>query len=469
MAKITDPSDVEYLVFQGGGGKGVAYAGALRALEEYGVLPVLPGGNSQIKGIAGTSAGAITALFTAMGVTADRIDSEYLSKPELFTAFFDGPETGSYRTVSTFNTPGISDRSVNIDVNETLEAFLKKSRDVNLQNPVIRMLGVVLLSFLHNNSQLKSLLKEPAPEALLLLLKGLDKNELSSLKGKVTGASIKKLGGEFFLLQLIESFMSWFVTFITPEELIAAREKLSSNLYDYLYNVCFDRGFFPGFATRSFFQENIEKHFKELYPNNRINGATVNFAEFYELTGCNLIFTGVNVTKNKFQFFSKDHTPDFPVAEAAAISMNIPVVFKPVYIQQRDLEGFWVDGGTVNNLPLHAFDYLEKPELLERYDEELYAFLHPNVLALSLIKHLPGEEPDEKSSWTDELPILEHLGGIINTMWDPNESQIKREIEREQIIQFPFDQLSTLNFAPSDELKEEPIERAYQLVREYFE
>ena len=70
MPKLT-PDEVQYLAFEGGGGKGVAFLGAIRALEsikinDVGILPILPEGNNQIKGITGASAGAITALFLSI-------------------------------------------------------------------------------------------------------------------------------------------------------------------------------------------------------------------------------------------------------------------------------------------------------------------------------------------------------------------------------------------------------------------
>lgn len=51
-----------YGVFEGGGAKGVAYAGVLETLEEKGIW---------FKGVAGTSAGAITAALIAVGYTAE--------------------------------------------------------------------------------------------------------------------------------------------------------------------------------------------------------------------------------------------------------------------------------------------------------------------------------------------------------------------------------------------------------------
>ncbi len=56
------------LVFEGGGVKGIAYGGALSRLEELGIL-------SDIKRVAGTSAGAITATLLALGYDSSSISS----------------------------------------------------------------------------------------------------------------------------------------------------------------------------------------------------------------------------------------------------------------------------------------------------------------------------------------------------------------------------------------------------------
>ena len=47
------------LVFEGGGVKGIAYIGAIEALDQAGAL-------NQIERVAGTSAGAITAMLMSL-------------------------------------------------------------------------------------------------------------------------------------------------------------------------------------------------------------------------------------------------------------------------------------------------------------------------------------------------------------------------------------------------------------------
>ena len=55
--------EITNLVFEGGGVKGIAYAGAIQVLEQQGML-------SKIQGVAGTSAGAITACLLSLRYSA---------------------------------------------------------------------------------------------------------------------------------------------------------------------------------------------------------------------------------------------------------------------------------------------------------------------------------------------------------------------------------------------------------------
>ena len=103
--------EVKYLAFQGGGGKGATYAGAIRPFEgpDLGVermneqgevekiplLPLRPG--SPLKGISGTSAGSITALFLACGMTVSEINE--VVKGGAFEVLFEQPSPGIIRAV----------------------------------------------------------------------------------------------------------------------------------------------------------------------------------------------------------------------------------------------------------------------------------------------------------------------------------------------------------------------------------
>ncbi|XP_062574723.1 uncharacterized protein LOC134236568 isoform X2 [Saccostrea cucullata] len=72
LAHTIDPKDYvdqypfENLIFEGGGAKGIAYPGGLRALEEVGIM-------KKIKRFAGTSVGSITATMAALGYKSTEI------------------------------------------------------------------------------------------------------------------------------------------------------------------------------------------------------------------------------------------------------------------------------------------------------------------------------------------------------------------------------------------------------------
>jgi hypothetical protein len=128
MPKIKNADDVAFLTFEGGGGKGVTYVGAIRALEELGILPIpfvtqgprddtryesiligpdpkfvldgdhLQKQNAKIKGVSGASAGAITALLITLGHSALSLWS-LLKRRHDFEALYDAPFPGLLRGV----------------------------------------------------------------------------------------------------------------------------------------------------------------------------------------------------------------------------------------------------------------------------------------------------------------------------------------------------------------------------------
>lgn len=92
-------TDIEYLAFEGGGGKGFAYLGALTVLESADAL-------RKVKGFAGASAGAITAFLLSIGMTAAEIKKYLVADPKRFDAFWeppDDPQSGRPRVIPQAN------------------------------------------------------------------------------------------------------------------------------------------------------------------------------------------------------------------------------------------------------------------------------------------------------------------------------------------------------------------------------
>lgn len=88
------------------------------------------------------------------------------------------------------------------------------------------------------------------------------------------------------------------------------------------------------------------------------------FSTFNDLKnkGCkDLYLVGTNISTGYSEVFSAEHTPRDRVADAARISMSIPLFFQAIRNPRNDV---YVDGGVLKNYPVKLFDrekYIEKP------------------------------------------------------------------------------------------------------------
>ena len=64
----------EFIAFEGGGIKGIAYIGAILYLEKIGLL-------KKLRGFIGSSAGAFTALLLYCGLNGEQLKEEMINFP----------------------------------------------------------------------------------------------------------------------------------------------------------------------------------------------------------------------------------------------------------------------------------------------------------------------------------------------------------------------------------------------------
>jgi predicted acylesterase/phospholipase RssA len=91
------PSNIRYLAFKGGGGKGVAFLGSLGWLENH-KAPLPVNAASTILGLSGASAGAMTALLVSLGYSSDQLVATFGHMD--VSDLIDEPEYGTVRCVS---------------------------------------------------------------------------------------------------------------------------------------------------------------------------------------------------------------------------------------------------------------------------------------------------------------------------------------------------------------------------------
>ena len=260
-------------------------------------------------------------------------------------------------------------------------------------------------------------------------------------------------------------------------------------LSEYMNSLLFNRGLFPGFAAKTYFADLMTRRF---YPKFKLRGRTITkkpeeitFKDFFDLTGVDLLITGTNVTKGRSAFFSVGYTPDFPVIDAVTISMSIPFVFKPVIVDRdvrigpeneeynESYRGLWVDGGMLNNFPLHAYDsQVRRPDLtyqgkhrvkwggyevaVPRGEDE-----HPpdadrqfddRVLGVRL--GLRDTRPfDVNKEYGDKNAgvLFDFAGQLLTTfLADSSDSQVRSPLEQQRVCTLDVSKLDLLDFAGPD-------------------
>jgi NTE family protein len=352
------PSSVNYLTFEGGGGKGVVYLGVVRALEEIYdisdnpdnppetspdsarlrslliegdrklIYPTMPLDKRQIKGISGTSAGAITAFSLAIGMSSKDLEYEANRLGKMRLGYFQSTDW----------------------VNVYEEFFEDPSYKYCAVDPSSETHEFVTHTFWE-----KAMLVASGPPPIGV--------------GSSVGTALQVY---------------------TPSNIMSKRiVKTETNpfapirLSQYVHKLLFNRGLFSGVKAKEYFSELLETYLlkkRKLYPDKYLplsvrkviakEAKQITFYDLFNLTGVDLVIVGTNVSAHSGRYFSVGHTPDFPVVDAVVLSMSMPFVFKPVLVNThvdsdhveddytKSYNGLYVDGGMAQNFPLHAFDHL---------------------------------------------------------------------------------------------------------------
>lgn len=304
------PHEVKYLSFEGGGGKGLAYLGALAAIQERGIL-------NQLKGVSGSSAGAITALMISCGYSYREVRDFMTGKDEWrtdFDDFLDNPESESQVGIN-----GLYSRKDN---------HTEISRFYKILEPYWfnKIVSLFYLIFKTKNIKEK-----------LAFYSGM---ELGNLKG-----------ADVLIYEML------------GKDNPKLAQKLVKGLPLYLESLRNHYGIFSGENIRVFFEKVIRKKI------NKSIKSPITFKDHFEYFNIDFKVTAVNLRTENLFIFSKDTTPLFPVSTAVRMSMSLPLIYKPVRIQESDLKsksftdsqaayfsGTYVDGGLLDNAPIRVFD-----------------------------------------------------------------------------------------------------------------
>ncbi len=404
-----DFKKLEHIVMEGGGARGAAYLGAIEALEKlmedrfnndsnverhtlsgdrpHGLLDYyeVATGAPVIKGIAGSSAGAITTFALGLGLNSKEI-GKVLDYP--FAKFLEEKDAGKYRAIDENGNLAVGQDRKNEVTNAKELAVDKKfefrfDQDKTTVNGNVVKLGLRNLYFTlvtkvvidgagSNLNQLFDLQRK--------LDKATDATFLSSFWSKVwkfvlrtDNSFLQKLGWQKLLNLLLFKL-------VLPKALKAPMKFDADNFT----NLISDRGMYSGFAVREFFMDLVlfaatrdtqfqrgllkqipegersalktqlneaGKNFEigkrsgaklmETIKNKKIFGivADLTFFEFRQITRINFGMCVSSLTSGFPLYFGSEWTPDFRVMEAVAGSMTIPPAIKLLYNASNVVKG----------------------------------------------------------------------------------------------------------------------------------
>lgn len=517
--------DVKYLALEGGGGKGVTYLGAVAALEELKVLPINIRSNqmkidaetksidkkkttfnrhyfgqNQIEGISGSSAGAITALCLAMGMNLEELTKVLKTKVtywnkniSVFDSFFDFNTYTCFKKSDIDGVKGILPKKTNYYVrcvNMNSRGSYHKKIFYGPDKPLIGGIKQFFTGWLKglgktfagaerkSNPILNAMWGFPTVFDYLSVFQGNDLKFDLHLKGLLHGGGLfPGFNARRFIRKLIKDNL-----IDNPE--IKDRIKVYNEKI-WIKDKGNRRQSSPNEKNRFYNKIDIDNWGD---PENHIT-----FEQFYFLTGVDLVLTGTNITNGIPLYFSKERTPDFPVADAVAISMNLPIIFTPiwnegpVYIDYEQFykklarkgmksinkdwtkytnmyKGLYIDGGVTNNLPLHSFDDIEDPfsNFIDPRNPLKNLPANSGVLALRLTEGKPTIKSEGNVDISEDFAIGINGKNTLNTALFYSEyGQVLSKDEIDQCIHLYTYDLETTIFAPNSSLRKEPIIEAY--------
>lgn len=475
---------IKYLSFEGGGGKGFAFLGALQALQstEIGILnyetsahtpaPVrrvyFEGLNPQqvlspqsIYGVSGASAGAITSLLISCGYNGEDVGKIMANYD--FNRFFDPPMPRYKPYVNVTATDDYSGMIQIVSYSEIerllfrifekLNKLILDSVEAAASTAAKTMLQRVLPSLIFPITTLPDILMKKAST----LLPAADIKQVYQ-DIKELEAALKKMNLEATAILHIILMNAMFALEVagraTKDGLLNI---LGKNLSQYLAFMNEDMGMFSGIEARKLFAEILA--FKMPLKNGKPQ-YNATFKDHYEHFKIKLAITGTNLETGKSGLFSVDTTPNFPVADAVRISMSLPLIYKPYVIRKKHyrskgsnylpdwIEGVWVDGGYFNNSPIRAF-FSEETPVARTLGLRLQ--LDETIEINNLWDFFPGTYPLKLGFFgTGEAHINESEKNMYNT------------------ITLDTEGLDLVNFKPDPDKRDEAISRALEDTRAYF-
>jgi len=204
-------------------------------------------------------------------------------------------------------------------------------------------------------------------------------NLIDSIKN-ISGTSIGALFAVIFALKIPIEYIE--------KEFYEVLEEVRDNKTCFIDYNCFHNLFIEnGILSLDFLINPIKKYLKSKY---EIDDIT--FIDFIKKTGVNIYINCTNINTNTNKVFSADDTPNISVIEVLRATMCIPIIFKPIKIDDE----YYIDGCINQSLTYYHDTFGEVPE-----HNKLFIYINPNI-----------------SNITDCSSSIEYIKQTLNIMFN---------------------------------------------------
>lgn len=231
-------------------------------------------------------------------------------------------------------------------------------------------------------------------------------------------------------------YLKLFLTKIDPSVL-----KDGGNIFKMIYRLFRRNGLYKGEKLIELMGELLEH-----CSGNR----NITFIESYDKFGKFLIINGTSLNQQKTIYFSKDLTPDMKILDAIRISTCYPLVFQDVRLNDEVM----IDGGFLDNYPIHVFDD-------KKYGGDDY--YNSKTLGLRLMN---SEEINKK--FTKISFITDFIHAMIHSIYTQSSTAHIESNDINRTVVIDIGDISSMDFNITDDKKQFLIQQGYNGVNNFY-
>lgn len=251
----------------------------------------------------------------------------------------------------------------------------------------------------------------------------------------------------------------------------------TTNFRDFEDKSTFPLNIYGIFRKYGWFKGDVFKEWMGQYIRKKTGSENFTFGDLYESTKSSnnsfrlLYLIATNLTQQKAEIFSHEHSLSVPIKNAVRMSMGIPLYFRSV----KKFDDIMVDGGVAYNYPINLFDhkkYLSNPKNVGDFktDEKGYVFNYETLgFRLDSKESIQHNRDDWENVPVKIKNIKDYAIGILNFMMEMANKGHLQKSDWNRTIFIDTKGVKTTDFDLTEDKINDLIDSGKNATEKYFE